>query len=165
MNFGKIINGELEYFVQPSWILGDASEYALQNGYKTVLQNENVPTISSTEKIIVTWEEFSNYITQKYTIENKTPEELETERVAAIPEEISKRQLNLALFSEYNIESTQIDAMIASITDETQRKITEIEWRDGAFVKRSHPMVNAFWAQLGYTSRQLDDLFTFAKDL
>ena len=165
MNYGKIINGELEYFVQPSWILGDASEYAVQNGYKEVVQNNNVPEITATQKIIVTWEEFSNYITQSYTVEDKSDEELELDRIAAIPEEISKRQLNLALFSQYSIESIQIYAMIASIEDEIQRKITEIEWRDGAFVKRSHPMVNTFWAQLGYTSRQLDDLFTFAKDL
>ena len=165
MNYGKIVNGELEYFVQPSWILGDASQYAIDNGYKEVVQNTNYPEIQLTEKIVYSWEEFATYITQKYTIEDKTPEELEDDRISAIPVEISKRQLNLALFSQLNMESTQIEAMIQSIPDEYQRKITEIEWRDGAFIAGTHPVVNAFAEQLGLTQRQLDDLFTFAKTL
>ena len=165
MNYAKIVNNNLEYFVQPNWILGDASQHAIEGGYKEVVQNTNIPEIPTNEKLVITWEEFSTYITQSYQTIVKTPEELEEERIAAIPLEISKRQLNLALFAQLNIESTQIENMIQQITDEYQRKITEIEWRDGAFVARTHPVVNSFAEQLGLTQRQLDDLFTYAKTL
>lgn len=166
MVYVKIINGSLEYYKQPAYILGSSESDAISKGYKPLVNNNTIPSYDNkVQKIVQSWIEENDYITQNYTVENKSAEELESDRIAAIPVEISKRQLNLALFSQYAIESTQINAMIASIADETQRKITEIEWRDGAFVKRSHPMVNAFWIQLGYTSRQLDDLFTFAKDL
>lgn len=165
MDYAKIINNNLEYFVQPHWILGDASQYAIENGYKEVVQNTNIPEVPPNEKLVVTWEEFSTYITQSYQTVPKTPEEIEQERVSNIPAEISKRQLNLALFAQLNIESPQIEAMIQSIPDEYQRKITEIEWRDGAFVARTHPFVNSFAEQLGITQRQLDDLFTYAKNL
>jgi len=163
------------YDLNTNTIIGNFRQgHYLVDGSRPVLDSNIVelevvystrPIITNTQNIIESWIRDNNEYKQIFSIVNKTQEELEADRIAAIPEEISKRQLNLALFSQYGIETTQINALIAAIEDESQRKITEIEWRDGAFVKRSHPMVNAFWAQLGYTSRQLDDLFTFAKDI
>jgi len=50
----KIINGELEYFKQPDWILGDASKYATKNGYKEVIyQNGDKGTYETNDNIIV----------------------------------------------------------------------------------------------------------------
>ncbi len=125
----------------------------------------NRPIITSTEKIIESWGRIGDKYVQNYTVINKTDEELEADRISAIPDEISKRQLKIALLVQLGIETEHINNMISQMSDDTQRKITEIEWNDSAFVKRSHPMVNEFWKQLGYTDRQLDDLFTFAKDL
>lgn len=164
MNFGKLVNGNVELFVQPDFILGDATEYAISNGYYEIIIGE-IPSYSDTQKLEDSWQIIDNKLTKVFTVVNKTSEEIEQERLSKIPEEISKRQLKIALLTQLNIEGTQITAMISQISDDTQRKITEIEWNDGAFVKRTHPMVNLFAEQLGISQRQLDDLFTFAKDI
>lgn len=129
-----------------------------------VIYNDR-PSISSLQMAESSWEIQGNNYVQIWTVRDKTPEELEGERIAAIPPEITKRQLNLTLFTQKGIEAQQINNMIDSISDETQRKITQIEWRDGSLVSRTHPVVNAFAAQLGITERELDDLFTYAKDI
>ena len=36
----KLINGQLDYFKQPEWILGDASAYAIEQGFKEVIYSE-----------------------------------------------------------------------------------------------------------------------------
>ena len=36
----KLTNGQLDYFKQPEWILGDASAYAIEQGYKEVTYSE-----------------------------------------------------------------------------------------------------------------------------
>ena len=36
----KLINGSIEEFVQPSHILGDATQYSIDNGYKEVIYRE-----------------------------------------------------------------------------------------------------------------------------
>lgn len=118
-----------------------------------------------TEKLISYWTVSNSQYIETIDIVELNAEELESIRISKIPEEISKRQLKIALLTQLNIEGPQIDIMISQIPDETQRKITEIEWKDGAFVKRTHPMVNLFAEQLGLSQRQLDDLFTFAKDI
>lgn len=116
-------------------------------------------------KLIENWTISGSDYLQSWTIEQLSDDELEAIRQSKIPAEISKRQLNLALFVQFQIENTQIEQMINTITDENDKKITQIEWRDGAFVSINHPMVNAFWQSMGYTRRQLEDLFIYAKDL
>lgn len=41
----KINNGQLEYFQQPAWLLGDATAYATEQGYKEVVY----PTLTDTQ--------------------------------------------------------------------------------------------------------------------
>lgn len=118
-----------------------------------------------TQRLSNYWKLSDTQYIQMWDIIQLTEDELELLRISKIPKEISKRQLKIALLTQLNIEGSQIDTMISEIGDDTQRKITEIEWKDGAFVKRTHPMVNLFADQLGITQRQLDDLFTFAKDI
>ena len=36
----KLINNQLDYFKQPDFILGDASSYATEHGYKEVIYSE-----------------------------------------------------------------------------------------------------------------------------
>lgn len=38
----KLINGQLEYFQQPNWLLGDATSYAVSQGYKDLIYQEGV---------------------------------------------------------------------------------------------------------------------------
>lgn len=33
----KITNGQIEYFKQPDWLLGDATYYALEQGFKEII--------------------------------------------------------------------------------------------------------------------------------
>lgn len=117
------------------------------------------------ERVTNYWQLQKDKYIQMWNIIQLTNDEIESIRISKIPEEISKRQLKIALLIQLGIEGEQIETMISQIEDATQRKITEIEWRDGAFVKRTHPMVNSFADQLGISQRQLDDLFTFAKDI
>ena len=41
----KINNGQLEYFQQPAWLLGDGTAYAQEQGYKEVVY----PTLTATQ--------------------------------------------------------------------------------------------------------------------
>ena len=41
----KLNNGQLEYFKQPAWLLGDATAYATEQGYKEVVY----PTLAATQ--------------------------------------------------------------------------------------------------------------------
>ena len=52
-NLGKLINGNLIYFQQPSEILGDATKFALANGYKQVITKEGNGTMYETDNSIV----------------------------------------------------------------------------------------------------------------
>ena len=54
----KINNGQLEYFKQPAWLLGDATAYATEQGYKEVVYSE-YPNIQPNETRM--------YITVKHT--------------------------------------------------------------------------------------------------
>ena len=36
----KLTNGKLDYFKQPAWLLGDATAYATEQGYKEVMYSE-----------------------------------------------------------------------------------------------------------------------------
>ena len=50
----KLINGQIEYFQQPAWILGDASAYATEQGYKElVFATGNSGTYETETTIVV----------------------------------------------------------------------------------------------------------------
>ena len=50
----KINNGQLEYFKQPAWLLGDATAYATEHGYKEVVTVAGESSgISETETQII----------------------------------------------------------------------------------------------------------------
>ena len=49
----KIINGQIEYFVQPDWLLGDANEFSTENGYKDVIYKTGAGGTYETESNIV----------------------------------------------------------------------------------------------------------------
>lgn len=161
-----ITEGKILSYHNPDYIIDGQSIDVIAPVVKLNYVPATLPIYNvETEKAIDSWVINGDNYEQIWTVQPLTVSELEDLRQSKIPAEISKRQLNLALFVKFQIESAQIEQMIDAITNETDKKITQIEWRDGAFVSLNHPMVNAFWQSLGYSRRQLEDLFMYAKDL
>lgn len=63
----KINNGQLEYFQQPAWLLGDATAYATEHGYKEVVYLE-YPNIQINEYTEVSYAETENNIMVNYLV-------------------------------------------------------------------------------------------------
>ena len=63
----KINNGQLEYFKQPAWLLGDATAYATEQGYKDVVYSE-YPNIQPNEYTDVYYSETNTEIIVNYTV-------------------------------------------------------------------------------------------------
>ena len=63
----KINNGQLEYFKQPAWLLGDATAYATEQGYKEVVYSE-YPNILPNEYTDVYYSETNTEIIVNYTV-------------------------------------------------------------------------------------------------
>ena len=63
----KINNGQLEYFKQPAWLLGDATAYATEQGYKEVVYSE-YPNIQPNEYTDVYYSETNTEIIVNYTV-------------------------------------------------------------------------------------------------
>ena len=63
----KINNGQLEYFKQPAWLLGDATTYATEQGYKDVVYSE-YPNIQPNEYTDVYYSETNTEIIVNYTV-------------------------------------------------------------------------------------------------
>ena len=62
-----INNGQLEYFQQPAWLLGDATSYATEQGYKEVVYSE-YPNIQPNEYTDVYYSETNTEIIVNYTV-------------------------------------------------------------------------------------------------
>ena len=63
----KLNNGQLEYFQQPAWLLGDATAYATEQGYKEVVYSE-YPNIQPNEYTDVYYSETNTDIIVNYTV-------------------------------------------------------------------------------------------------
>ena len=63
----KINNGKLDYFKQPAWLLGDATTYATEQGYKEVVYSE-YPNIQPNEYTDVYYSETNTEIIVNYTV-------------------------------------------------------------------------------------------------
>ena len=80
----KINNGQLEYFKQPAWLLGDATAYATEQGYKEVVYSE-YPVLEANQyvraiytetetEIVVSYEILTSEVIQEPTLEDKVTE-------------------------------------------------------------------------------------------
>ena len=77
----KINNGQLEYFKQPAWLLGDATAYATEQGYKEVTYSE-YPVLEANQYVIAIYTETETEIVVNYSVlinENYTAPELPLE--------------------------------------------------------------------------------------
>ena len=63
----KINNGQLEYFQQPAWLLGDATAYATEQGYKEVTYSE-YPVLESNQYVRAIYTETETEIVVNYSV-------------------------------------------------------------------------------------------------
>ena len=77
--------------------------------------------------------------------------------VVAVPEVVTMRQARLALLGAGLL--AQVNAAVANMPG-TEGDAARIEWEYAQEVRRDSPLVAALSAAFGWTSAQLDDLFT-----
>ena len=80
-----------------------------------------------------------------------------------IPESISKRQARQQLI--INGLYGNIQQIIDSIEDPTERLLTQVFWEDSNIFERKHPMLIQFGTALGLTEAELDMMFINASKL
>jgi hypothetical protein len=83
--------------------------------------------------------------------------------VLPAPESVTMRQARLALLANGLLDS--VDAALAAIPDEQERRAAQIEWEYATEVQRHAPLTLSLGAALGLTDAQLDALFVQAAEL
>lgn len=82
---------------------------------------------------------------------------------APVPQEVTMRQARVALISLRLFD--QVEAALAAIPDEIERKLALQTWEYSAAVERFNPLIVMLAPALGLTDQQLDDLFRLAATL
>lgn len=83
--------------------------------------------------------------------------------VQQVPPSVTRRQARQALLLKGLLD--RVDPAIASIEDNIQRQLAEIEWQDSLNFERNRPLVIQIGTALGLDSDGLDELFIFAATL
>jgi hypothetical protein len=60
---------------------------------------------------------------------------------------------------------TQIDGMLAAITDETQRVLAQIAWESATVIRLADPLTLQFGAALGLSESQMAEAFEVASQI
>ena len=77
--------------------------------------------------------------------------------------DVTPRQIRQALFMA-GVTEQMIDAALATLP-EPQKTMATIEWKNSTAFHRNRPLVSAVGSMLGWTSEQLDELWTLAGTL
>lgn len=77
---------------------------------------------------------------------------------------ISPRQLRHGLLS-IKVYEEDIDAIIAAIPDEDERRRADIDWRTADEYERTHPLVVSIGETIGQTPEQVDSLWGFFRTI
>ena len=80
-----------------------------------------------------------------------------------IPESITKRQAKQQLLLDGKL--SQVQEVIDSIPDETERMMAQLYWDESTEFERNHPMLIQFGTALGLTEAELDMMFINASKL
>ena len=104
-------------------------------------------------------------VQRSYPVLDKTADEIEADRIAAVPNSVSMRQGRLAMLMTPYAGGTLLDvieAMLNGISDPAVQRAAKIDWEYAQEIHRDFPLVQQLTSQLGLTERQIDDLFTLA---
>jgi hypothetical protein len=146
------------------WVDGKKPELPSNIKELEVIYDER-PIPIPTQKVVETWTATETQWIQSFSLVDKTEQEIEEDRIAAIPPYITRRQLKVGMITILNLDPDTIETMILQIEDETERKIALINWNDSGFIEIDHPMVLSFATELNLTQRQLEDFFTEANKI
>lgn len=80
-----------------------------------------------------------------------------------VPMSVTMRQARIALLSLGMLD--QVEAALAAIPDEMQRRVALQTWEYSAAVERFNPLIVMLAPALGLTEAQVDDLFRLAATL
>ena len=83
-------------------------------------------------------------------------------QIIQVPQTVTMRQARLALLQSGSLSA--VNAAIAGMSG-AMGEAARIEWEFSSEVKRNQPLVVALTPTLGFTSKQLDDLFILAATL
>lgn len=83
-----------------------------------------------------------------------------TDELRAMMPPLTSRQFRLGLLHSGTIED-DVAAIIAQISDPTERAVADIEWRMADTFERTHPLVTQLGPALGYSPEVIDDLWTY----
>lgn len=84
----------------------------------------------------------------------------------AIPASVTPAQIRLWLLANYGATIlTQIDGMLASIPDATEREEARVRWDYGLVVLRNDPLIVQFGLALGLSEAQIDQAFIDASQI
>ena len=86
------------------------------------------------------------------------------EPVVVIPEFVSMAQARKALVLG-GVSMASVASAIASIVDDTERELAEIDWEYSTTVRRVSPLVESLGPSLGLTDAQIDALFVAASSM
>jgi hypothetical protein len=76
---------------------------------------------------------------------------------------VTMRKARLALLNAGLLDD--VEAAIAAIPDETQRRAAQIEWEYASVVERDNPIIQQLVSALGMTEQQVDEFFAAADRL
>ena len=94
MTHAKIKNGQLEYFKQPAWLLGDATAYATEQGYKEVTYSE-YPVLEANQYVREVYTETETQIMVSYEVltSEVVPEPTLEEVVAELIQKLNEKNI------------------------------------------------------------------------
>ncbi len=98
----------------------------------------------------------------KWRIDDLTPEQIEANRKAAVPQAVTMRQARLALLGAGVLAT--VDAAIAAMPG-MEGHAARIEWEYAHEIRRDSPLVAAMSGMLGLDEAALDQLFLAASGL
>lgn len=117
-----INNGQLEYFQQPAWLLGDATAYATEQGYKEVVY----PTLTATQLL---GNPIENATEITFAVVEKSAEQLMAEKLSEI-----KAQQDVAI-NDMQIKQVQTTTQTFDDATALDNKLIYPFWEAGISVE------------------------------
>jgi hypothetical protein len=77
--------------------------------------------------------------------------------VPPVPSAVTMRQMRLAIIEARKV--TAVNDAIKAISDTVEKAKTQVEWDYGAIVERNAPWFLTIMNGIGYTDKDIDDLF------